>query len=313
MIPAEEQIAIRMKMFEKLKSNFPWLARQEKNFQLRRLTKYNTANLQSEGETSTPSVKKREKPLQIEPFGIPSLQDLIEANQETSGNQIYLGICEDGLPLTLDLDNPAPGAILITADAMAGKTRLLRAILSSAAYLNPADDLLIFICTDQIDEYARIRELDNCQEVMDHSDKRLAYLIKELVDEIENRRSTGRKPYIILAIERIDHLIQLNDKFMFEQIYRLLKHGARNGIWIIASLSAGAFPRVDPLLLDAFRTHLIGSIADFKAMTVLAYDSTCPAQRLQKGEQFCAWINGNWLNFSICDPEDERRQLPELD
>lgn len=301
MIPTEDQIATRVKMFDRLKSSFPWLARSDKSFTFR-LPALRTNSKPDSRQIDTGATQVSTEPSLPGENGHPTLQELIDGDQAVHTHCIYLGLCEDGLPLTVNLDNPAPGAILIAGDPKSGKTRLLRSILFSAAYINSAADLLFFICTDKPEEYEDIAELENCQEVLRFNDHQLDGLINELSAEVERRRTKPQNPMVILVLDNLDEFIKTTEKPVIDQFFHLIKHGPRYGIWSLASLSSTTYKQVNPLLLDAFRTHLIGYIANPDSASFLSRDTLCPSLELTSGDEFCASVSDSWLRFRVCDP-----------
>ena len=107
---------------------------------------------------------------------------------------------------------------------------------------------------------------------------------------------------ILVVIEDIAEVANNLNLTMLTRLHHLIKHGPRLGIWVLATLSSEDLEYADPALLDAFRTHLLGSIADPLAANYLGRDDHCPAPQIEKGRQFCASVEGGWLYFWICDP-----------
>ena len=54
------------------------------------------------------------------------------------GGSLMLGLAEDGLPVLLDLYDPAPGPLLVAGDGGSGKTALLQSLARAAASRIPA-------------------------------------------------------------------------------------------------------------------------------------------------------------------------------
>jgi hypothetical protein len=295
----ENRLMSRLKVMERLKTNLPWLGSQAKNLGMKGLGKIQTDELPADFMVED---RVAEAPTQEDLPEFPTLQSILEENGPLSPYTIFLGMCEDGVPLTLNLVNPAPGALLITADPESGKTRLLRSILFSATQINTADQVVFDIIATNPHEYTDLAELDHCQKLLAHRDREASSLIQELFSELEQRKLKPAETMIIFAIEDLIQLAHAIDDALLSKLYHLIKHGPRSGIWTIAVLSSKDVDQIDPNLLEAFRTHLLGYLADPVTATYLARDVNCPAQGLVKGSQFCASVAGDWFSFWICDP-----------
>ena len=69
------------------------------------------------------------KPMPAAPSLVDSLSELGPMPREA----LLLGLASDGLPVLLNLHDPHPGPLLITADPGTGKTALLQLIAHAAA------------------------------------------------------------------------------------------------------------------------------------------------------------------------------------
>jgi hypothetical protein len=295
----ENRLMSRLRVMERLNTKLPWLGNQAKNIGIKVVSKSQTEELPADTqmEASVASIPTQEA-IQV----IPSLQSVLSENGPFSPHTIFLGMCEDGVPLTLNLENPAPGALLITADPEAGKTRLLRSILSSVTLINEADQVVFYIFAANSHEYTDLAELDHCQKLIAHRDHEASRIIQELFSELETRKLRPADTMIVFAIEDLFQLAQAVEGSLLSNLIHLIKHGPRSGIWPIATLSSKDVDQIDPNLQEAFRTHLLGFLADPVTATYLARDVNCPAQGLIKGSQFCASVAGDWFSFWICDP-----------
>ena len=237
-------------------------------------------------------------------YELPSLEALLEQAGELSPYSIILGICEDGLPFLLDLTNPAPGALLITGDHQSGKTRLLKSILASATYLNPPDQVAFYLVAHYPWQYAELAETDHCQGLQATNENTLGELIEELAQLVEDHRRSGPDgPAIILAIDALHACLQAIDARTFARLYWLIRHGPRSRVWTIANFDTQRAEQFDPRFLAAFRTRLVGSIADRKQAASISNDQRLDTRRIEKGYEFCVPYGEQWTHFWICDPE----------
>ncbi len=295
----EDRLINRHKVMDRIMHNFPWLRNQTKNLGIKVTNRYRTDELPPnffEGDFTVPDSAQ---PL---PTGAPSIQSILETSGEQYPYTIFLGMCEDGILLTIDLTNPAPGALLIAGDTESGKTRLIRSILSSAAMISTSDQVHFFSMAANPHEYTDLAELDNCQKLTGVGGRETTHLIQEIHNELEKRRLEPTDPVILLAIDDLYQLTQGLEATTLFQLHRLIKHGPRYGIWVLASLSSKKINEIDHGLLESFRTRLLSYISDPVAAAFLARDESCPSRSISKGDQFCANVGGEWLNIWICDP-----------
>lgn len=230
------------------------------------------------------------------------MQELIDQPGSLPPYSIVLGKCSDNLPLTMELSNPEPGSILITGDTECGKKRLLKSILSSAALLNKAKKLEFTVITDDPGEYIDHARLPNNSQVLSVDDPLSKEFIVTLLNQVEIRRTRkSHDPVIVLAIDDLARFVQYMDYDMTFKLFRLIRHGPRSRIWIIASLPAGKADEIHVRLFDAFRTLLIGKIASLLLASRLTGEDSSPATDLIGGDQFCVPVNGSWLEFVIVD------------
>jgi hypothetical protein len=249
--------------------------------------------------------KEKFQELPVAAYELPTLEALLEGAGELTPYSIVLGICEDGLPFLLDLTNPAPGALLLAADKLSGKTRLLKSILASATYLNSPDEAAFYLVAQFPEQYTDLEQTDHCQGLHAANDKTaLGELIEELAQMVEERKHSGPYgPAIILAIDDLHTLLQNIDEQTFTRLYWLIRHGPRSRLWTFAAFSTERAEQIDERFLAAFRTRLIGKIDDRKLAAAVSGDARLNTRRLEKGFEFCVPYGDDWTHFWICEPE----------
>ncbi len=105
---------------------------------------------------------------------------------------------------------------------------------------------------------------------------------------------------MILAIDGLDACLEALDEQAFARLYWLVKHGPRSRVWTVASLPSERTRHVDPRLVDAFRTRLVGFIADGEKAKYLSGDPDLDGRDLQRGAQFYVPYGDGWTKFWAC-------------
>jgi hypothetical protein len=290
-------LTARIKLFDHVRTAFPWLTKRSINLIGNKERSKNTDKIGAE------TAEMPEKQPSTEVLSrLPYLNEILHSGNSLPPFTIFLGLCDDGQHLTVDLQNPAPGSLLITGECESGKTRLVRSILSSVPIINSPAQASFYILAENINEYTDLAESENCRKLVSHQDIAGRRILQELFDECEKRQSMPGTIKLVLAIDNLCAYLNTLDTAWQSKFLRIIKHGPRTGIWTIATLPTISVERLEPAVLDAFRTHLLGSISDPVLATYLAGDSACPAGLLEKGAQFCASSANGWFSFWICDP-----------
>lgn len=188
-------------------------------------------------------------PLEYDPF---------EIFQPLPAYSTVLGICQDGLPLVLDLNDPDPGAILISGGRQTGKTRLLRSILFSACTTNNIEQLYFYLVTPEPGNHGDLEHLAHCYGLFSSYDKAACELVVELADLVEQRKSSrhlGVK--CVLAIENLYEFIKHQDFDVVNHLIWLYRFGANNGIRLISTIETDRSNLIEPDLLNEQKTHIL--------------------------------------------------------
>jgi hypothetical protein len=213
---------------------------------------------------------------------------------------VLLGICEDGLPLTLELEYPSSGSVLILGDAHSGKNRLLQTILASTAALHEPEKVIFHLVAAQPEACAHIEKFANCQANLSMESSETPDLIHQLVDTLqERRRDRSKGAAILLAIEDLAGLMSRLDSNTQADLFRILRHGPRTRLWTLATLDADQAAALDSHFLYAFSTFLYGRIADRVLAAQLSDDLRPLPVELQGKNQFCVAFGNQWIRFWI--------------
>jgi len=91
----------------------------------------------------------------------PSLNEVLADYGPMPLEALFLGVAFDGLPVLLNLHDPVPGPILITADPGSGKTTLLQTVGLAAGKMHQPDDVQFGVLTNHPDEWSGMENIPN--------------------------------------------------------------------------------------------------------------------------------------------------------
>lgn len=241
----------------------------------------------------------------------------------------------------------APGSLLVAGDPGSGKTRLLRRLLLCAAAHNTPEQAGFYLAAHQPSQFSDIGHLEHCRLVMQTFDRALGPAVQELVDLAEERRaaqqsefapaghSPGPTPALILVIDDLASALLSLTEQSITLLYWLIRHGPRQRVWTLATLSSRRTGDLDVQFLDAFRSRLVGHISDPPQAHLLsgshgaarvvsgkdpartatgegtsqpALQQGLPAWELEKGRQFFLPYGSGWLRFRLCDSRARHAQ-----
>ncbi len=238
----------------------------------------------------------------------PSMESVLAQCDELTPYSAFLGLCEDGLPLMLDLTNPAPGSLMVVGDAQSGKTDLMRSLLASVDQLNTAEQVVTHLAVRNPEEYQDLALAGHCREILPCSDAQIPALLLDLSNEVQQRRRKGAKdiadlPAVLFCIDDLADLLAHLDGDETARLHWIAKHGPRSRVWLIASLSSENSPDIHPRLLEAFRTHLVCGITDRRLGKYLCSDPRLNTRDIDFGRQFFVPFGEQWLRTWICHPQ----------
>jgi hypothetical protein len=246
-----------------------------------------------------PEVRTR---LQAEPF----LEQVLDQLSNPPGQTAVIGVCDDGLPVLVDLTDPAPGALLVVSDDDMLRTRLMRTLLQTTAVLNSPRSVQFLIFSAHPEEW---RAWSENQEISRHclGIERLPvdpgdagveasadrWLIK-LAGWADQRRSgsvTG--PAVVLIVDdlRAVTALEYDARVNFDW---LVKEGPGERIWPVVGLKSSQAKEMTRWV-RLFKTRLLGPAEDPTSLSQLAGDSEFQVE----SAQFAVKVQERWLKFRL--------------
>ena len=208
-----------------------------------------------------------------------------------------VGICEDGLPLLLDLKNPASGSILVIGDLMEANRPLLRSLLASAVLLNTVEEVQLYLVSEAGDAFPEFQEAPGALEIISPHDPVVLDLIRRLVCRSRHqpcgRQSRGVE---VVLVEDLEVLVAALDLRRRSKLEWLIEMGPQAGVWVIAGLEGARFENTRDVRVEAFSTQLIDAV-DKKLLRKLAGLAGREKLAVNPGAQYCARKTGEFIPF----------------
>ncbi len=230
---------------------------------------------------------------------LPAVDAVLASLSPLPGNALFLGMANDGLPILLNLYDPAPGAILIAGDEDSGKTRLLQVAARAAEMLHDESQIQYAVVTESLDEWRKPENSHRCIGIYKPNEE-ASELLKSLVEWAHINKGEAR--CFVLLIDDLAALMNL-DEGAKQNLRWLLMRGANRRVWIFATLNTSRAKALGAWL-DFFRTRLFGFIASQEDAEVAAGNTGKVFSNLSQGVEFTMPEGETWLDFWL--PEVEK-------
>jgi hypothetical protein len=188
----------------------------------------------------------------------PSLYSILDSNGSFSSPSLVIGLCNDGLPFTLNLDNPKSGSILIVGDRRKDIAQLMKVIGHSVSLINHPQEVSFYVITSKPNDYFELLSYTHCQEILSAEDRSAGGLINDLASIAAQRRISGEGgSKTILFIDDLSSISNLlNDFRVYLNFQSLIQRGPKSGIWPIVSSTKHDVEHAKPHLARMFRTKI---------------------------------------------------------
>lgn len=188
----------------------------------------------------------------------PSLYSILDSNGSFSSPSLVIGLCNDGLPFTLNLDNPKSGSILIVGDRRKDIAQLMKVIGHSVSLINHPQEVSFYVITSKPNDYFELLSYPHCQEILSAEDRSAGGLINDLASIAAQRRISGEGgSKTILFIDDLSSISNLlNDFRVYLNFQSLIQRGPKSGIWPIVSSTKHDVEHAKPHLVRMFRTKI---------------------------------------------------------
>ena len=192
--------------------------------------------------------------------GAQELAAYIQSIQPIPYYTLLLGICQDGLPLLLDLEHYQSGPLLITGSHTNSMRAFMNSVLCSGRLINPPELVDYILITPNSSAFENEIIPSSPREILHPADRSAHELVMHLSALVE-QRNTGRQrgPTLILAIQDLDTLIRYMNQDVYAHFLWLLREGPFARVWPITTLHAGSRLFTDFKFESLFSTRILVS------------------------------------------------------
>ena len=205
---------------------------------------------------------------------------------------LLLGLAEDGLPVLLDLYDPAPGPLLVAGDGGCGKTAFLQSLARASDIQNPGD-IQFGVLTPFPEEWAALDAQPNCLGIWPAHHPSARGFLSQLAGWAEELPET--RQVVILLFDGLD--LMTGSGFQSQHDLRwLLMYGPERQIWPVVTVNPGRLTHLQTWL-DYFRTRVIGQIKHTHNTRMLVDNPEINLANFLPGIQFGLSQPNSWLKF----------------
>jgi hypothetical protein len=229
------------------------------------------------------------------------LHQLLERHPDLPPHAAVLGVCEDGLPILLDLADPVPGAVISIGDEREVQLQLLRTAVSSLVTRNTPRSVQFIVISHQPETWKtwiQERGFDRyCLAVEGGDDQSVRDWVLRLADWTEQRRMGQRGgPPVLVVMDTLSFLLRLpyDVRLNFEW---MVKEGPPAQIWPLAAISTELAKSLGVRCLRSFQTRLLGFSQKPEAYVDLAGIAENDVECFRQPGEFGVQVAERWLRF----------------
>ncbi|MEK6221659.1 MAG: hypothetical protein N2D54_05375, partial [Chloroflexota bacterium] len=230
----------------------------------------------------------------------PELSAVIEDNQPIPPYSVLLGICEDGLPLLLNLNSARAGGVLLLGDQGISNTYTLHQILYGATQIYTAQEIQIHLVSPHELTLVGLASIPQIKTCFDPAHNYCDLLIDELVNLVDSRQGQIHTPPIhILAIDGLDILYKSIPVESQHQLEWLAKNGPEQGVFIFATLETNIVSAVPDELINTFGSRMLGNIDNMEMGNFLSGGAGSELQTLNLDREALVQSGNNLIRVTI--------------
>ena len=222
-----------------------------------------------------------------------ALADVLGQLESPPQGALMLGVASDGLPVLLDLYDPAPCPILVVGDGNSGKTALLQLLARTADLLQEPGDVQFGVVTNFPDEWKSMEASAASMGIWPAYHSSAVQFLHDTVAWADG--STPGRQVQVLLLDDLASLVSASHETQ-EDLRWLLVRGPERRVWTVATLNAVRAVRLRPWL-GLFPTHIFSFIHQPALAETLTGDPQAGLADLVPGLQFSLKQESGGLQF----------------
>lgn len=232
----------------------------------------------------------------VKPFrGLPDFDEVVAGLGPLPQESLLMGLANDGLPVLLDLVDPAPGPILVIGEGGSGKTAFLQSLARHTDQFNTPGDIQFGTITPFPEEWAHLETLPSCLGIWPDTHPSAGEFLMRLIGWADVL--TVGKQNVLLLLDGLDLMTEFTRETRRDLLW-LFMHGTERHIWPVVTVNARRFNEKAPGM-DLFHTRIFGHVGQYHIGRSLVPDPHADLTALQSGTQFGLQSQDGWLRFSI--------------
>lgn len=228
------------------------------------------------------------------------LADIINQFSPLPAYSIMLGVCDDGLPLMLDLTEPGAGSFLIAGDRQSANRAMIRCILETALSHATDREIRIHYFANEEEDIAAKASDSSSQKSIRFGSREAGMVIEGLWKLIGDREKNNENiPIHLLILDHLEKVLEYHPSEKTAELINILQYGPSVGVWAIGAVETRDINTNLFELIEAFPSRIISKVED-KAMA--RYLTGVPYADLSDLSAYEAFIRAGQDLFSVTIP-----------
>jgi hypothetical protein len=232
----------------------------------------------------------------------PTLTDMLTRLHGLPPQTAILGVCDDRLPVLLDLADATPGALLVAGDQRKRRQELLRVLVETSALLNSPRSVQFLILSAQPEEWQEhlqdMQVARHCLGIERISDEGAGRWLAKLAGWTDQRRKGASSgPAVLLVVDDLSAMLDLEYEARVNFDW-LIKDGPAVKIWPVVAMDAHQTPHLTRWL-RLFKSRILGHAFDESVYRQLAPLNEKESANFLEEDRFAVQVGETWLKFRI--------------